>query len=190
MYVHSLQIENLRCFQSDKVKLQYPGRDQDAGPLLPNVNLLVGINGAGKTTVLEAIALGVLGEILPGSGFVPYHLVRALRRSPEKEEAVVAQIVTEFVLHGQDLKGARETERLTSEVLVRRIKTQEQIFPLGADAPLAFAELFDDESPAFFLVGYGATRFVLGASQFEPLPSQRKRRSFRYQRVAGLFEDH
>jgi energy-coupling factor transporter ATP-binding protein EcfA2 len=107
MYVSSLQIENLRCFKSAEIELQYPGRSQDEAALLPNVNLLLGINGSGKTTVLKAIALAVL---------------RA--------------------------------------------------------------------SPAFLLVGYGATRYVLDASQSEPLPSQLRQRRLQYQRVAGLFEDH
>jgi hypothetical protein len=50
--------------------------------------------------------------------------------------------------------------------------------------------LFSDDSPAFFLVGYGSYRYLLDASDFEPTSFQRKRRRFRYQRVAGLFEDH
>ncbi|HEY2739714.1 MAG TPA: AAA family ATPase, partial [Thermoanaerobaculia bacterium] len=76
MYVRSLKIENLRCFESATVDLQFPAREQETPPELPNVNLLLGNNGAGKTTVLKAIALAVLGPILPSSGFVPYALVR------------------------------------------------------------------------------------------------------------------
>lgn len=107
MYVRSLQIENLRCFKSTEIELQYPGRDPAGVILLPNVTLLLGINGSGKTTVLKAIALAVL-----------------------------------------------------------------RVFP------------------DFLLVGYGAARYVLDTSQFKSLPSQRKQRCLRYQRVASLFEDH
>ena len=196
MYVRSLLIENLRCFQSAKVDLQFPGREQEEPPPLPNVNLLLGNNGAGKTTVLKAISLAVLGHVLPGSGYVPYSLVRRERNGESGEAGVEASLV----LHSQDLRF-HDLERLEtqSEIQIQRIGDQEQliipvpVLSLSLDDARSLAiweNLFDDKSPAFLLVGYGATRYVLGASQFEPLPSQSKRRRLRYQRVAGLFEDH
>ena len=186
MYVRSLQIENLRCFKSAEIELQYPGRSQEAMALLPNVSLLLGINGSGKTTVLKAIALGVLGDVLPMSGFVPYHLVRREREEREGD----AQIDAHLFLHPFDIP---ESDHLSNRVLVQRLRAQETITsvpPKFLSAFIVLNELLDEESPAFFLVGYGATRYVLDASQFEPLPSQLKRRRLRYQRVAGLFEDH
>jgi len=196
MYVRSLQIENLRCFQSAEIELQYPGRSQDEATLLPNVSLLLGINGAGKSTVLKAIALAVLRQIIGGSGFVPYHLVR---RGTELR----AEIAARLIIHAQDAalieKAGLETG---AQLNIQRVGSQEQLLvpaPIYSafstvvyedESVLLWERLFDDSSPAFLLVGYGATRYVLDASQFEPLPSQLKRRRFRYQRVAGLFEDH
>ena len=51
------------------------------------------------------------------------------------------------------------------------------------------ADLLDDDtSPAFFVVGYGATRRV-ETGDYVP-SSARRARGLRYQRIAGLFEDH
>ncbi|HYU32763.1 MAG TPA: ATP-binding protein [Thermoanaerobaculia bacterium] len=200
MYVRSLQIENLRCFQSAEIELQYPGRSEDEATLLPNVNLLLGENGAGKSTVLKAIALTVLRHIIAGSGFVPYHLVRRERRGTDL--SVEAEIAARLILDGQDAALIKLIEEGSLETGARlglkRVGSQEQlIVPLQIfsldyrdESVHLWERLFDDSSPAFLLVGYGATRYVLDSSQFEPLPSQRKRRSLRYQRVAGLFEDH
>ena len=49
--------------------------------------------------------------------------------------------------------------------------------------------MFDNSSPAFLVVGYGATRRVQDAGSYNP-DDQAKRRFLRYQRVAGLFEPH
>ena len=59
MYITSLEIENLRCFEHAKVSLLYPGKADVPKQVLDNVNLLLGVNWAGKTTNLKAIALAV-----------------------------------------------------------------------------------------------------------------------------------
>jgi hypothetical protein len=74
-YLHSLQIAGFTCFESAQLDFQYPGRraadteqlESSAG--LDNLNLIVGDNGSGKTSVLKAIALTILGGVLPHEGF-------------------------------------------------------------------------------------------------------------------------
>lgn len=49
------------------------------------------------------------------------------------------------------------------------------------------SEMLNDNSPAFLVVGYGATRRVEESATTSP-SEQRRSRALRYQRVAGLFE--
>ena len=44
--------------------------------MLPNVNLLLGNNGLGKTTLLKAVALAALGPAVRSSGIYASRLVR------------------------------------------------------------------------------------------------------------------
>ena len=57
---------------------RYPGDGKtvpDGVPNLENVNLILGVNGAGKTTALKAIALGLIAQ-MPSTGYIPNSLVR------------------------------------------------------------------------------------------------------------------
>lgn len=177
MYVKSLEIENLRCFAKTSAKLQYPGLP--AG----NVNLLLGNNAAGKTTALKALALASLApSISQSSGFLPYHLVRLGASS--------ARVAAKLVLHHQDAKSiARKSEReVETELTIRRVGQQELLQAVVPHEPL-FAQMFETETQAFFVVGYGATRRVEESSSYSP-GDQLKRRGLRYLRVASLFEAH
>jgi hypothetical protein len=187
LYVRSLRIENLRCFENAELDLQFPGREQPAPPELPNVNLLLGNNGAGKTTVLKAVALGVLGQVLPFSGLVLYSLVRRGRENGETE----AMVEPNLLLHPADRWDAK-VQSFSPRIEIYKVKDQERLRPLkhNDDEHLeVWGKFYEDFSESFLLVGYGATRWATDASQFEPVASQRKRRGFRYQRVAGLFEE-
>ena len=60
MTIKELQIKNFRCYESIKIKLN------------PNYTVLVGINGAGKTTVLDAISVALGGYISVFDGIGTY----------------------------------------------------------------------------------------------------------------------
>jgi DNA repair exonuclease SbcCD ATPase subunit len=68
LYVKTLEVENLRCFKHAALEMQYPGKQQSDVPNLPNINLLLGNNGMGKTTILRALALAALSPVMPQSG--------------------------------------------------------------------------------------------------------------------------
>ena len=96
MYIKNLRISNLRCFSQAELELWYPGRKDSAPPQHKNINLLLGDNGAGKTTILRAISIVALAPILPKSGFYSYQLVRRQQPNP-------AHIKADAILHPQDL---------------------------------------------------------------------------------------
>jgi hypothetical protein len=193
LYVKSIKIRNLRCFEDAELHLQYPGREQQNPPELPNINLLLGGNGAGKTSILKAIALATLSPVMPQSGLVPYRLVR--RRGKGVELTRRAEISAEVLLHAQDT-GAKHTQSVQTEhmeIVVTR--SGEYYESLSARKPIVapddefWGRMYDDKSSAFLVVGYGASRRVEESENID-LNARRKARLLRYERVAGLFESY
>ena len=75
MYIQQLSIRNLRSIAKAELRFDMPAKA--AG----NVTLLLGGNGAGKTSILRAVALACLAPALAESGFLPYRLVRESARA-------------------------------------------------------------------------------------------------------------
>lgn len=193
MYVRNLKIRNLRCFEEAELNLQYPGRESNDAPRLPNINLLLGNNGAGKTTVLKAIALATLSPVMPQSGFVPYHLVRRTNTIADQPQKAEAEIKAELLLHAQDKLRNRpnESESKLMTINVKRKRDTELLysahFSIYQQDDGWWGNMFDNKSPAFLVVGYGASRRVEDSDKFDE-SARRKSRLLRYERVAGLFE--
>lgn len=82
MYVANLAATQFGCFEGLELKLEVPSAKSDAAPafVLPNVNVLLGDNGAGKTTILRTIALACMSDAVLSSGYRPYFV---LRRTPD-----------------------------------------------------------------------------------------------------------
>jgi tetratricopeptide (TPR) repeat protein len=84
MYFKEITIQNLRSFQEVELKLNYPGMAQHEDkttpfadhPIPENVNLILGNNGSGKSTVLMALAISIIGRIPGGAGFHPFRLIQ------------------------------------------------------------------------------------------------------------------
>lgn len=183
MYAKSLSIYEFKCFRKAKLELQYPGRSSD----IPNVNVILGDNGGGKSSVLRALAIAVLAPALMRSGFVPYRLVR--RQAPGTPD--VSHCLLK-VIGRPDADEAALGLSSRIELLARldpptRGNLDKFYLAYTPDSPVS-PLLDDDFSPAFFVVGYGATRRVETGDYSES--SARRTRGLRYQRIAGLFEDH
>jgi len=208
MYIKALTIDKFRCFEHAEVEFQYPDRavtDNKPLPSLPNVNLLLGNNGSGKSAILKAIALSVLSRIMPSSGFLPYMLVR--RNGSALDQNSLASIEASLMLHTQDLypipsdwDGEIEQDKNLA-IIFRQLDTEQFVdhswkeienSVKGFDASIYDAKwkgIYDDNAASFFLVGYGATRRVELSQSFDPGARERSRAP-RYQRVASIFEDH
>ena len=192
MHITHLQIENLRSFAKAEVDLNLPGKK--TAMALPNVNVFLGSNGLGKTSVLRAAALATLGPLLSGgSGFVPDGLVRRL---PGKEiPSTKASISARITLAAGELPNVVQRAQsdkpltLTTTVIRRtseRLTSETQPKSLAADLEDL---LYGDDSSAYFVAGYGATRRVESSTRVDE-SARIKARLRRYERVASLFEDH
>ena len=64
MYVDRLLLNEFRAIAHSDIEFIHPMSPGAAGRELRNINLLVGTNGGGKSTVLKAIAAAVLGDVV------------------------------------------------------------------------------------------------------------------------------
>jgi predicted ATPase len=183
MYIHRLKIDQLRCFEQVEIAFQFPGRT-DGATVLPNVNLLLGNNGSGKSTVLRAIGLATLSPILQSGGFRPYRLVRRTT----KTRAEAADVWAEVELHPQDT-GEEAQEPVVAEVQTR-IKSilDDERVDRTSEPSGPWVRMYEERSPAFLVVGYGASRRVESSNRFDEGLRNRSRQ-VRYERIAGLFEE-
>lgn len=195
MYIESLSVLNFRCFEEAEVLFEYDGRHTESrAPRLPNVNLILGDNGTGKSAILTAITLSVLGRVILSSGFRPYLLVRrtGLNGGPSPRPSRVATLQTKIGLHPQDAEevpptwGSKTTGTISGHAMIVPLGDTEVMNPSLHINYKKWQPLFENASPAFFLAAYGASRRV--AETFDPA-AREKSRSPRYQRVAGLFEE-
>jgi hypothetical protein len=184
LYVSRIRISNLRSFREAEAAFCHPGCE--GAPQVDNVTLLLGDNGAGKTSVLRAVALAALAPVIGSSGFRPYRLVRRT----DTEAAPVASISGDFILHVQDVgrdHGAAE-QKAETKTLIERRGDLETVVPTPSKGS-EWEGIFEEGSPAFLVVGYGASRRVESSATLD-VSSRAKSRFVRYERVAGLFEDH
>ncbi len=130
MYAKSLTVSNFRCFKKLSLSFRYPDSDEKLPEYaLPNVNLLLGNNGMGKSAMLKALALAAVSPLIEGAGYVPYSLVRREKNKPPK----AAEVSCNFILHAQDLnknvrwRGSR-TESLG--LTINRIKDIEKLYSI------------------------------------------------------------
>ncbi len=184
MYARKLSIYDFKCFEKAVLDLQYPGREGDPISEIPNINLILGENGGGKSSVLRALAIAILAPAL--AGYVPYRLVR---RSDKGHPAKEALLKVEAVANeGERIGGLKGRLELLARVDPASRGSQDRINLKSTPESPIDSLLYDDYSPAFFMVGYGATRRVETGDFSES--SARRTRGLRYLRVAGLFEDH
>lgn len=188
MYVNSLKIKNLRCFRETEIHLQHP--DKKKSPKFSNINLLLGNNGSGKSSVLRALALVTLSPVLErSSGLV---LSRLVRNTGHKLNGKLedAELVADLILHKQDLQGFSEKKTLSFE-MKSRVKRVGSVEELRSETPEDQIPpgIFEDSSPAFLVVGYGVNRRVEENPNYN-FDNNSKLRRLRYSRVADLFDNN
>ncbi len=181
-YAHSIKIENLCCFEEADLEFQYPGRKipgtelPAALPGFENINLIVGDNGSGKTTILKAVALAILGGALPKiGGFVPNWLVRADQAGATVKLELDTADGSASMMATVERRGSRET-----------LGPWRSSAQSNGDLPDFW---FSDDRPEYFLCGYGASSRRSEKKENFDQGARDKIRGARYQRIATLFED-
>jgi AAA domain, putative AbiEii toxin, Type IV TA system len=201
MYIDLLYLKNVRIFADAWLDFICPdqsfrARRKTAGdgppllprPRLPNVNLLLGENGSGKSTVLRAIAMAALGPSfedakLPTQGLVRREKPHRARPGDPDGSAIVEAAL---VLHDEDgAPGAMPTPGFR---LKRRGELEQVKFAGDPEKYRSWDPVFESKNDAFFAVGYGATRRVEAPENLDM--AARSRLTFlRGQRLQGLFQE-
>lgn len=214
LYIRSLTLQRFVCFTHTEVSLCHPTEEKRPSQ---NVNLLLGDNGSGKTAFLKGLALCGLVGVLPDSGLVPRNLVRAVSEDQEdgfleatfeiehqggiaQDEAVAGVVVFDQSgrqavqpWYNDDAYPSKNLANLWLLYQTHKIgRLPSELFEVFKDRFQVFEqwmEVWEQDPSSFFMLGYGATRRVDASEVFDP-QTLLKRRSLRYQRVAGLFEDY
>jgi hypothetical protein len=189
MYLDRIKLDRFRTFRDAHFVLVHPKQEfgQKAGfgkPTLPNINLLLGDNGSGKTALLKAIALAALGPAVDKVGIYPYKLIRC---EPGKSVSPYRDAVIEatFTPHEQDGVGEHRIVESRVEVLPRG---DLEILRWAHEKEEPWGGIYQEQSEAFFFVGYGATRRVERRETFDSATRKTSRFS-RAQRIMSLFEE-
>lgn len=211
MYIDRLRLKNVRTFVDETLDFIHPDRTfrpaKSVGgngspllprPRLPNVNLLLGDNASGKSTVLRAIAMAVLGPSFEDSKLPASEMIRRLPGENHWwEKGAGAQFEADLLLHDQDGLAGKE---LTSAFRLERrgelerarfgleeYDKPEQATHLGAEDEV-WRPVYESKNLAFFAVGYGATRRVETPENMN-LVGRSKATFVRAQRLQSLFQD-
>jgi predicted ATP-binding protein involved in virulence len=187
LYIKRLHAKNFRCFADATAEFNYPGRvgtpKKPVSSRLPNVNLFIGHNGSGKTTVFRAIALGVISPI-NNTGFVPDNLVRQPINPSEKTQITLDLLLSEFDTSKEELAKLKNNSISTTTTITLQGSYEDIEGDSKFKGKPLFDKIYDKDSDAFFCLAYGANRRNASSED-----SQKKYKE-RFRNVAGIFEDH
>lgn len=180
MYVEWLEITNFRCIAHAAMDLNYPGRIMSPQRLvptsLPNVNLFIGENGSGKSSVFKSSILAILGDEIAFSGFHADYLVRRVG-AKKNTNAEVSSIRAKALFAWMQDEDDEEIE-LWTEISMGR--ESDRVSDWNSSEGMTLGDL-----EVCFIAGYGTNRRTE-----RPEGYSEGNRSPRYQRVASLFEEH
>ncbi len=192
MYIDSIALASFRTFRKTQIDFVHPDQHYEAialpPPKLKNVNLLLGNNGFGKTTLLKAVAIAALGPAVADANLPIYRVIRREKGADPHGGSEEATVTARFTPHRQDgfSAGPRHGQLQSAASIVRKGEIERIASTLEDEAD--WQPIFSSESDAFFFVGYGATRRVesrervdTGARQVSSLA--------RAQRIRSLFEE-
>jgi hypothetical protein len=163
MYVSELSIREFRCIARADIDVLTPDSPGAAQLELPNVNLLTGLNGGGKSTVLKALVAAALGRQIQESGFDTGGWVR---RASTRD----CRLRVGLRLHATD-EGAAETQDPDfARARTLRLTTRVQLGTDRLRSEDGDAAALPDGGPARFLVAYGPSRHATAPGNEARMP--------------------
>ncbi len=191
MYIDELRIENFRCFAKQSVQFMHPDSPRAEGVRFPNINVVLGANGVGKTTLLNAAALVMVQPFINQSGFRPYRLIRRVKKGKSIPQSGFLR--GKLQLQNDELtQWIEDKDRfITIEpvnalaIALEFIFTENEEEKLQSTENLAGGLNFSPDS--LTAICYGAMRRVERLPSYE-ISAQNKQFSYRFLRMANLFD--
>lgn len=196
MHVQSIHMQKLRAFAD--ARIDFIAAATASTGAADNITVLLGDNGAGKSTVLRAVAASVLAPVLEGRPMSGGWIRRPARTVAENSVEAISEaagIDTVVGLHAQDLVDSGKHAVPARAMMSARIAWQgnSELLqwcppPDGRVADELRQTQWERHASAFFLVAYGASRWVDDAHLMDagrPLPPSLQRQ----QGVASLFDN-
>jgi energy-coupling factor transporter ATP-binding protein EcfA2 len=183
MYIKKIEIEDFKCF-CDTSALFNHQRRQKSTPY-SNINLIVGENGSGKTSLFRAISAAFLSPIVRSIGM---NLDFMARRPINKQ--ITNTLPIKNIEYNCYVKIYVNLEHDSSDIeylISFRIDTDNDLDILRVSSLGNISPSLDDETHPTnsFFVAYGANRRMGRPEGFDGL-----NRNPIYQRVISIFEEH
>ncbi len=187
MRIYDVRLSGFRCFEAVELSLDRSSEETAAS----NIHVILGENGSGKSSLLQGIALAVLGEAIQDSGL----LLRAMvRREPGeldylggKQPGMVPQAKLSAHVSAPTAAGASVTHLLA---LAPMSNGRDRIVSTGMNTTEEAHQqlLSDGYDGSFLLMGYGPGRRPSPGGEFN-FAVQDSKYAPRLQRVRSLFYD-
>lgn len=187
MRIHSVRLRGFRCFEEVELSLDLSSED----PVASNIHVVLGENGSGKSSLLQGIALAVLGEAIRDSGL----LLRAMvRREPGELDFLAGKQAGWVPQAKLSAHVSAPTVAVTSVAhslaLAPMLNGRDRIVSTSVD-PTEEAHqqlLGDGYDGSFLLMGYGPGRHPSPGGEFN-FAVQDSKYAPRLQRIRSLFYD-
>lgn len=193
MYVDQLLARDFKSFRSTgRIRLNHPARQDMRDVEHRNVTVLLGDNGAGKSSILKALALGGLHELASEFGFKSSFNIRRPFTEPDtaggdatRLKAFIGLTLVSHEEHGE-IAVPLETSLIHLGSGLERIRAHPGT-RTSDETEQWQSRMIDERSLAYFLVAYGADRQIELPEHYDAA-TRLKGRHARYARVASLLD--